>query len=111
MRKITLVTDAEKGTEKEFTSIFTKGSLAMRALKIGKAFEELPEGTTPDIALIDELADVVASSYNDQFTKDEMIDGIDAPVLFETLMDQLQSIFGQKEVTNTTKDFLSEKNK
>lgn len=111
MRKITLITDIEKGTKKEFTSSFTKGSLAMRALKIGKAFEDMPEGTTPDLQLIDELADVVAVSYNGQFTKDEMLDGIDAPELFEVLMEQLQSIFEKKEVTDTTKDFLDKKNK
>ncbi|WP_414043084.1 phage tail assembly chaperone G [Macrococcus sp. EM39E] len=111
MRKITLVTDFNKGTKKEFTSDFAKGSLAFRAFKIGKAFENMPQDTTPDVELFEELADVVTVSYNGQFTKEELLDGIDAPDLFEVLMEQLQSIFTKKEIADTTKDFLDKKNK
>lgn len=107
MKKIDLVVNAEKMETKEYRTNFVKGSLVMKALQIGKKFEDA--GEQLEIEVIYELADLIVAVYNNQFTTEELLDGINSTELFETLMNELQSIIYKEVENQETKDFLDKK--
>lgn len=103
-KQITLMIDNK---EKTFTAGFTKGSLALRALALGKKFEENEDSINAEA--IYEVADLVVDVYNKEFDRDQLIDGIDSSELFETLMMQLEMVVSKPQVSAETSDFLKEK--
>lgn len=92
--KINLVINAETEEVKTYLQpAFIKGSVIREGIKIGKQLDN-EDDINEDI--IDQLALFVSSKlYNNQFTADELIDGIDARKLIEELMSQLTTVFGE----------------
>lgn|SRR5699024_6584765 len=114
MKKIELVTEVvenDKG-EQELVKetyhypIFVKGSLVKRAIKLGVELEKSTEAIDEDI--IDKLAKFAVELYGNRFTVEELIDGIDASELVDTLVSILSSVMGGGEDT-TQKKFIEEK--
>lgn len=101
-QSITLVTNFETGGTKEFfQSKHIKGSVTLEGLEIGK--ELAKKGDEVGGAEIREVASFIAKDlYAGQFTSEELIDGLDARELIESLMNQLTSVFGSSS-GNATK--------
>lgn len=89
--------------------IFVKGGVVKEALTLGAELEKPENGLSAD--LLDELADFVVELYGKQFTRDELIDGIQANDLIQTLMKPLREIVIGKQVENETENFIQEKNR
>lgn len=107
VRQIELITNFETGTTKVFSADKTKGSLAIKALSIGKKFEDNEESL--DLALVNDLGNLIVEAYNNQFDLDTLFDGVDAPELFSTLMTQLQMIVSKEAISENSKNFLKKK--
>jgi len=93
-KSIELVIDFETGEKKTFYQpTHVKGSASLEALELGKEMQA--KGDDIERADFERIADFIAEKlYNGKFSRDELIDGIDASELFTTLMEQLQSVFG-----------------
>ena len=107
-KQITLVIDFEKETEKTFYQPnHIRGAVALDALTLGKKLENIEGNPTRED--FEEVADFVAGKlYNGQFTREELIDGVHAPYLFETLMNQLRSVFSSGD-SGDDENFTKEK--
>lgn len=103
-KSIELVVDFETGETKTFYQPkHIKGSIALEGLEIGKELQKKGENDI-DRSDIERIADFVATHlYLNKFSREELIDGLDARKLFVTLMDQLSSILGGDESENFTK--------
>ena len=91
-KQIDLVLDFETEETKTFYQPkHIKGSAALEALTIGREMDK--KGADIDGSDIERIADFVAKYlYNEQFTREQLIDGIHAPRLTMTLMEQLRSV-------------------
>ena len=89
-----------------------KGSAARVGLKIGAKMESLEDGV-PDDQLIDEMLQFIAEySYNNQFTAQELEDGLDARDLFMELSTQIAGTLSRKEKSGkNTKESTNSKTK
>ncbi|GKV67299.1 MULTISPECIES: phage tail assembly chaperone G [unclassified Sporosarcina] len=103
-KKIELVIDFESGETKTFHQpAHIKGSVALEGIEIGQAINKKGESDI-ERSDIERIADFVADQlYGGKFTREELIDGLHAPHLLETLMEQLQSVFGD-DTGNFTKE-------
>lgn len=92
-KKIELVIDHKEGTTKTFHQpTFLKGSIVREGVKLGN---EMNNADDVDGDMIDKLCKFVADRlYDEQFTADELLDGIDAREVIPTLAGELSSIFG-----------------
>src|SRR5699024_6170816 len=92
-KKIELVIDHKEGTKKTFHQpTFLKGSIVREGGKLGN---EMNNADDDDGDMIDKLCKLVADRlYDEQFTADELLDGIDAREVIPTLAGELSSIFG-----------------
>src|SRR5699024_4756782 len=92
-KKIELVIDHKEGTKKTFhQTTFLKGSMVRACVKRGN---EMNNAEDVDGDMIDQLCKFVADRlYDEQFTADELLDGIDAREVIPTLAGELSSIFG-----------------
>lgn len=94
-RSITLFLENDKGEEVEKTfhqPTRIKGKAARAALRVGKKMEGLKD-KAPGDDLIDELLQFVAEyGYNNQFTADDLENGLDARDLFPTLSEELSAV-------------------
>lgn len=91
---VELVIDFDTEEKKKFfQKPFIKGSKALEGLKIGQEVEKKGDNFTDEDIL--KIASFVAKElYNDAFTAEQLIDGIHAPKMFETVMSQLGSVMG-----------------
>lgn len=76
-------------TEEYPYPIFVKGSLVKKAINLGAKFENAE--TKVDEKIIDDLADFAVALYGNQFTRSELIDGLDASDLLSTLIGIMSS--------------------
>lgn len=87
--------------------IYVKGGLVKRAIDIGADMEN--KDNEFNAKVIDTLADFTVEVYANQFTRDELIDGIQAHELMEKLTDVLQFIIAGEEKKGKSKEFIQEK--
>src|SRR5699024_12331541 len=92
-KKIELVIDHKEGTKKTFHQpTFLKGSIVREGVKLGN---EMNNADDVDGDMIDKLCKFVADRlYDEQFTADELLDGIDAREVIPTLAGGLRRIVG-----------------
>ena len=94
-KSIELVVDFETGETKTFYQPkHIKGSVALEGLSLGKEFQEKGENNIGKDDFMKLASFIAEQLYNNKFTAEECIDGIDARSLFQTLMEQLTSVFG-----------------
>lgn len=87
-----------------------KGSAARVGLKIGRKMEELESGI-PEDDLLDEMLQYIAEyGYNNQFTAQELEDGLDARDLFEELSRQIVGILNRQDDDSQGKPTKDKKN-
>lgn len=96
-KSIELVMDFETGEKKTFHQPeHIVGSATLEGLTIGKQMQKKGEENI-DPSDIERIADFVAEKlYAGKFTREELIDGLHAPLMMPTLMDQLSSVFGDE---------------
>lgn len=109
---IELVKEVKEGevvTEKYLTPIFIPLTVVYEALDLTESLESKNEEKQSEREIIDKLLDFVANKvYKDQFTKEELENGLHAPDAIETLKDQILFI-AQGQQTDATKEFLAKK--
>lgn len=101
-KQIELVTNFETG-EKEtfFLPAHIKGSVALDGLELGKEMQK--KGDDVGRKDFEKIADFVAKRlYNGQFTRDQLIDGLNATDVFTELMNQLSAVLGSQDSENFT---------
>lgn len=117
---IELVTAVVKGENEEEEKVETKKYLTPVFIPLSVVYEAMDmmdtmikaENTT-DVStereMIDTMLDFVATKvYGNQFTKDDLINGLHAPDAIQTLQDQVIFV-AQGQQTNETKKFLEKK--
>lgn len=111
---IELVKDIKEGeivTEKYLTPIFIPMSVVYEAIDMTQEIDKTDDKENPSSEkdLINKLIDFVANKiYKDQFTKEELFDGLHAPNAITALQEQLIFV-AQGEQTDETKKFLAKK--
>ncbi|UBH12421.1 phage tail assembly chaperone G [Macrococcus armenti] len=113
-KQIELTVDYEKGTKKTYKMKALTGLHTMRAMRLGAKLEKIDankdkEAALSEIDLIEELLDLITDAYNDQFTKDEMLEGIPQEKFYESLQEQLAMVASPEIQSKETKDFLEKK--
>ncbi|WP_241475487.1 phage tail assembly chaperone G [Priestia flexa] len=108
---ITLVKEVKEGeiVEKTYlTPVFIPFSVVYQALDLSAEMQKAKGNDEKQ--LIDKLIDFVAKDvYKNQFTKDELINGLHAPNAVQALQDQILFIAsGQQD--DASKKFLEKKN-
>lgn len=100
-KSIKLVTNFETGAVKEyFQPSHIKGSVALEGLTIGKSIDK--KGAEIGEEDIKKIAAFVANKvYGGEFSAGDLIDGIHAPLLFETVMGQLSTVLGDDSGNGT----------
>jgi|SRR5690625_283437 len=78
--------------------LFVKGGLVKKAFEIAAEMEKSNEETIEQN--IDKLADFVVEVYGNKFTRDELIDGIQAHELIKTLMGVVQFVMTGENAGN-----------
>lgn len=108
-KQIDLVVDFETEETKTFYQPkHLRGSAALEALTLGRMLEK--KGEDIEAKDFESIADFVANHlYNGQFTREQLIDGIHAPNLTSTLMEQLRSVIrgddsGEENFTKAKKN-------
>lgn len=87
--------------------IFVKGGLVKKAIDIAADMEQTENTTMAQN--IDKLADFVVEVYGNQFSRDELIDGIQAHELMEKLSGVLKFVISGEENSGEQKKFIQEK--
>lgn len=107
---IELVKEVKEGevlTEKYWTPVFIPMSVVYEAIDLS---EELGKGDAKEREVMDKLLDFVANKvYKGQFTKEELINGLHAPMAIQSLQEQILFI-AQGNQTEETKKYLAKKN-
>ncbi|MED3650606.1 phage tail assembly chaperone G [Heyndrickxia sporothermodurans] len=115
---IELVKEVKEGevvTEKYLTPVFIPLSVVYEAIdiveKIEKSLFSSETNAKEERDLMDQLLDFVSSKlYGNQFSKDELFNGLHGPDAIETLQEQIVFI-ARGQQTDETKKFLAEKNR
>jgi len=106
---IELVKDVKEGevvTEKYWTPVFIPMSVVYEAMDLSETAES---GKVKERDLFDQFMDFIATKvYKDQFTKQELMDGLHAPDAIQTLQDQILFV-AQGQQTDETQAFLNNK--
>ena len=115
-KTITLFLENDKGEEVE--KVFhqpsrIKGKAARVGLRLGQKMESMASGIPGD-DLIDEMLQYVAEyGYKNQFTADELEDGLDSRDFFQSLSEEVQAIIsrtdGAEEGKSDSKKVTSQK--
>lgn len=92
--KITLFINGE---EKTFTVPFVKARMFRRALEITKKYDL----NDVDVETLDVLVSYVVELFNNQFTIDDIYDGVPADKLIPTILDCINKVVG---TVGTNKD-------
>lgn len=108
---IELVKEVKEGeivTEKYLTPVFIPLGVLYEAVDLTQEMEK-GEEVESERVLIEKLIDFVANKiYKDQFTKEELTNGIHAPDAIKVLQEQIVFI-AQGQQTDETKKFLEKK--
>lgn len=104
---VTAVKEGEVETKVFMTPPFIKFSFVYEALDL---LDDLISNKKKkaEKEILETAADFVARAYGGQFTKEELMDGLHAPQLAESLFDQVQFVAHGKE-NDETKKFLAKK--
>jgi|SRR5699024_8571213 len=103
-RKITLFIDGE---EKTYHSKFASARNVFKAQEMFKRMEQEPD---KEMEIIDEILDFIAKDiYHSEFTKDDILDGIDAADFMEELQTQLIMVMTRDVDSVKKQAFLSQK--
>lgn len=97
-KKIELIVNHETGETKTFYQPSTiRGKAARVGIRLAKKLEAVDkEQTLPEDEMIDEMLQYIAEyGYNNQFTADELEDGIDSRDLFQTLGNEVGAILNR----------------
>ena len=94
-----------EGKEKTFTTGFISTRKFREALKMHK---KLQDGI--DEKGLDELVEFVAGTFNNQFTIDEVYDGLESKKLLPTVLDVIEEVIGDEAKEMQQQDFLHKKN-
>lgn len=86
--------------------IFVKGGLVKKAVDLAAAMESEENEFSGQV--IDELADFVVEVYAKQFTRDELIDGLQAHEVMTKLSDVLQFVIMGEENKAKKNQFIQE---
>jgi hypothetical protein len=78
------------GEEKTFTVPFVKARMFRRALEITKKYDL----NDVNVETLDVLVSYVVELFNNQFTIDDVYDGIPADKLISTILDCINSVVG-----------------
>jgi hypothetical protein len=78
------------GEEKTFTVPFVKARMFRRALEITKKHDL----NDVDVETLDVLVSYVVELFNNQFTIDDVYDGVPADKLISTILDCINSVVG-----------------
>lgn len=93
-------------TERYWTPPFIPFSVVYEAVDLAK---KIDEGEMSDVEMFDLLIDfVVDRIYNNQFTKEELMNGIHAPDAVRILQEQVIFV-SQGQQSSDTKNFLAKK--
>ena len=87
--------------------IFVKGGLVKKAIDLAAELENKENEFNGE--MVDKLADFTVEVYANQFTRDELIDGIQAHELMIKLSDVLQFVIMGEENKGKQKEFIQEK--
>lgn len=108
---IELVKEVKEGeivTEKYLTPVFIPLSVVYEAMDLTAELDN-EDNKTSEKDMIDKLLDFVANKiYKDQFTKEDLTNGLHAPDAINALQAQILFI-AQGQQTDETKKFLAEK--
>ncbi|MEK5524144.1 phage tail assembly chaperone G [Heyndrickxia sp. FSL W8-0423] len=114
---IELVKEVKEGevvTEKYLTPVFIPLSVVYEALDLVETIDKSLSGeidANEEIDLMDQLLNFVSSKlYGNQFTKDELFNGLHGPDAIETLQEQILFIARGRQ-SDETKKYLAEKNR
>lgn len=112
-KSITLFMENDKGEEVEKTFYQPsriKGKAARVGLKLGEKLEKA-QGGIPEDSLIDEMLQYIAEyGYNEQFTADQLEDGLDARDLFQSLAAEVRAIINRTDDTAEGKSTKTKQN-
>lgn len=100
-RALTLVTDI-KGDELETKSyqypFFVKGIFVKKAIDLGAEFEE--NGAVVPTGLFDKLTNFVVELYGNEFTEDDLVNGVGADEIIQTYITILMSVLQGEQSKN-----------
>ncbi|MDF1997598.1 phage tail assembly chaperone G [Peribacillus frigoritolerans] len=111
---IELVKDVKEGeivTEKFLTPVFIPFSVVYEAVDLTQEIDksEKEKSASSEKDMIDKLLDFVANKiYNQQFTKEDLFNGLHAPDAIQTLQEQIVFV-AQGRQNDETKKFLAKK--
>lgn len=97
----------EPQLKKYWTPAFIPFTKVREAMELAAEMEQ--NDTSKTAESMDKLADFVTDVYGNQFTKDELYNGLHAPEAIPTIQQQIIFI-AQGQQSDGTKRFLSEKN-
>ncbi|GAB3797377.1 phage tail assembly chaperone G [Virgibacillus kimchii] len=108
---IELVKEVKEGeivTEKYITPVFVPLKTVYEAIDLMGELNN--QKMTPELekGIIDEMLDFVVKAYGDQFTKDELFNGLHAPDAISVLQDQIMFI-ARGYQNSDTKKYLANK--
>ena len=87
--------------------LFVKGGLVKKAFEIAAEMEKSSQEKI--VQNIDKLADCVVELYGKQFTRDELIDGVQAHELLQTLNKVVEFVMTGESSGNGQKNVIQEK--
>ncbi|SPU37919.1 phage-like protein [Lysinibacillus capsici] len=92
------------GQDKTFTNVFVKARVFRNALKMNEKMRE--EGTEVSVETFDEMIGFVVNVFDNQFTVDDVWDGLEAGLLQNEIMRVFNSVLniGGLETKSSTDD-------
>jgi hypothetical protein len=82
------------GEEKQFATPFISGRMLKETIRLASAIDT----DNADEKMIDTMVDYVVRLYGNQFTMDQMYDGIASDVLIPCFIDSITKVTGQLNV-------------
>ena len=111
MKLITGTKTVDGKQELEYTTypypLHAKGSLVIKAIDLAYELEKSEENINSK--MITDLADFTVEVYAKQFTRDELIDGLQAHEVIETLTSVLQFVIAGNQKLGENKEFIQKK--
>lgn len=111
MKLITGTKTVDGEQQLEYTSypypLHVKGGLIIKAIDLAASMEKADENISGK--MVTDLADFAVEVYNKQFTRDELIDGLQAHEVMETLTGVLQFVISGENQLGEKKEFIQKK--
>ncbi len=87
--------------------LHAKGGLIIKAIDLAASLENAEDNINSK--MITDLADFVVEVYAKQFTRDELIDGLQVHEVLETLTGVLQFVIAGNQRSGESKEFIQKK--